>query len=261
LGKRTIRDILFGNAVSINGVFIPSTQIEDHLERYCTSLGVVTGDERCPFYIPGSATLMKYKGRYFMICTRHQLDQTKSLDAVCLLLPHSDGQTKCVTSGRARWYEALNDGDHHQIVVFDFTETCSNTPELRSMFFDFRQQHPDIPEDQMAAILTYGYLTSGANFDYENNKIEQVRARVTSRFVSPGSDDALHIIEPVPALDFDPDGMSGGPTFCVVRESPDRFGVHLAGVTVRGSRDKLMVIKAGAIQAVLDTIFRDRPSG
>jgi hypothetical protein len=250
---------LYSASISVNGLHVPAKLIEDHLARYCTSLGVYTDDADYPIYIPGSATLMKYKGRYFMICTRHQLKHTPNFENVCLLLPHADGRTKCITSGGARWFDGLNEGDHHQIVVFDFTDPCRENEELKPMFFDFRHQHTDIQVDRLVAFTTYGYLTSLANVDYDNGKIAQVRAQVLSRFATPGTDDALHMIEPLSPLDFDPDGMSGGPTFCVVLDPPNNFSVHLAGVTVRGGRDRLMVIKAGAVQAVLDTVVRDKP--
>jgi len=232
--------------------------IEDHLTQYCTSLGVWTGIDAFPIYVPGSATLLKYKLRYFMICTRHQLKDTPDFQDVCLLTPHADGGTKCITSGGARWFDQINEADHHQIVVFDFTEPCQDLPELKPLFFDFRQQHPDTLAESIVTFITYGYLTSHANVDYDSGKIEQVKGRVLSRFAAPGADDSLHIIEPIRPLDFDPDGMSGGPTFCVVQERHSEFTVHFAGVTVRGNRTKLILIKAGAIQAMLDTVIRDR---
>ncbi len=257
LDWRNIKNSLYGLSVNLNGLIIPAKLIEDHLMQYCTSLGVLTGNEVYPIYIPGSATLIRYKGRYFMICTRHQLTDTPNFEDVCLLTPRADGQTNCTTSGGARWIKQGNEGDHQQIVIFDFTEPCRENPELKPMFFDFRQQHPSMPADRIVAFITYGYLTTKAKFDYENGKIEQVRARVISRFVPPGADDALHIIEPISPLDFDPDGMSGGPAFCVVMENLDEFSVHLAGVTVRGSSTRLRLIKAGAVQAMLDAVIHD----
>lgn len=210
-----------------------------------------------PFYVPGSATLIRYKRRYFMICTRHQLENTPNFEDVCLLIPNSNGQTECITSGGARWFDNVNDSDHHQIVIFDFTEPCNSIPKLKPLFFDFRQQHPNILANRIVAFVTYGYLTSRCEFDYENGRLKQLKARVRSRFASPGADDSIHIIEPITPLDFNPDGMSGGPTFCIVQEHPGEFSVHFAGVTVRGGSTRLMLIKAGAVQAMLDFLLND----
>lgn len=217
-----------------------------------------TGDEAYPIYIPGSATLLKYKGRYFMVCTRHQLKQDENFADVCLMIPYEGGRTECITSGGARWIDGLNDGDHEQIVIFDFTQPCTDKPELKPMFFDFRRQHPDIRADKIVAFISFGYPTDHTKVDYENGQIRQAKMRVLSSLATPGTDDALHILDTIEPLDFDPDGMSGGPTFCLVMDGPEGFSVHLAGITVRGGKNTLMVIKAGAVQAMLNIVIRDR---
>lgn len=246
---------LYGLSVRINDVFIPGKLVEDHLAQYCTSLGIWTGIEEFPIYVPGSATLLSYRGRYYMICTKHQLAQTETWDAVCLLLSGGPGQTRCITSGGARWFDRSGDGDHQEIVAFDYTEPCEEIPELRPMFFDFRGQHSDMPAEQIAAFITYGYPTCQADFNFDERAVKQTRGRVLSRFAAPSSDDALHVIEPITPLGFDPDGMSGGPTFCITMDSPLEFSAHFSGVTVRGGRTRLMLIKAGAVQAMLDSLL------
>lgn len=253
MDDRLLKGKLYGLSVRINDIFIPGQLVEDHFAKHCASLGVWTGIEEFPIYVPGSATLLKYRGRYYMICTKHQLDQTSSWESVCLLMPGDPGQTKCITSGGVRWFDRSGDGDHQQIVAFDFTEPCKDIPGLRPMFFDFREQHPGIPENRIVAFITYGYPTSQADFNFDDRTIKQVRGRVLSRFAPQGSDDALHIIEPISPLEFDPDGMSGGPTFCVTIDGQRDFSAHFSGITVRGGRDRLMLIKAGAVQAMLDS--------
>jgi hypothetical protein len=258
LDPRKIEDGFHHLSINHNGLIIPGRSIESFLAGYCTGLGVWTDNDEYPIYIRGSATLLKYKGRYFLVCTRHQLDQTAKFENVCLMKAHGLGQTECITSGGARWFNSVEVGDHQQVVIFDFTEPCLDKAELKPMFFDFQGQHPDMPADKIVTFLTYGYPTDHGNFDYENGRIEQVRMQILSRFAPAGADTALHIIDPIANLDFDPDGISGGPTFCIVLDGHDGFSVHLAGITVRGSRTRLMVIKAGAVQAMLDTVIRDR---
>ena len=38
----------------------------------------------------------------------------------------------------------------------------------------------------------------------------------------------------------------------------EELNAHFAGVTVRGGNARLMLIKAGAVQAMLDTVIRDK---
>ena len=234
-------------------MLIPGMLVEDHFAKYCTSLGVWTGIEEFPIYVPGSATLLKYKSRFYMICTKHQLSQTENLESVCLLTSGDADQTKCITSEGARWFDRSEDGDYQQIVAFEYTDACKRIPSLQSMFFDFRGEHPDIVVESIVAFITYGYPTSETDIDFEKRKIRQSRLRILSHFTRPGSDDSLHVIDPIRPLPFDPDGLSGGPTFCVTMERPGEYIAHFSGVTVRGGRSRLMLIKAGAVQAMLDS--------
>lgn len=254
MDRRLLVDDVYGMSVRINDIMIPGKLVEDYFSRYCTSLGVWTGMDGFPLYVPGSATLLKYRGNAYMICTRHQLAQTDDWASVCMLLPNGDGQIKCITSGGARWFDKIGDGEHQEIVAFDFTEPCKDLPELRPFFFDFRGQHPSMPAEKIVAFITYGYPTAQADFDFEAGSIKQARGRVLSHFSPPGSDDAVHIVQPNTPLEYDPDGMSGGPTFCVTMDRPGEFSAHFSGVTVRGNRNRLMLIKSGAIQAMLDSI-------
>lgn len=209
MDRRFVMDGLYGLSVKVNDMFIPGKLVEDYFSTYCTSLGVWTGMDDFPLYVPGSATLLRYNKRCYMICTRHQLKQTDDWASVCMLLPNGQCQTKCITSGGARWFDKIGDGEHQDIVAFDFTEPARDLPELSPLFFPFQGEHPSIPASQIIAFITYGYPTSQADFDFEKGSIKQVRGRVLSHFSPPGSDDALHIIEPNTPVKFDPDGRAG----------------------------------------------------
>ncbi|MBS7546278.1 hypothetical protein [Ancylobacter oerskovii] len=174
------------------------------------------------------------------------------------MLPNGK-QSRCITSGGAIWWSAeINDGDHNQIVIFDFTGPCIELSDLRALFLDFRHQHPDVPADNVVALLAYGYPTKGRNYDADARHIELGQCFVLCRFIGGGSDDAVHVIAPLKPLSFDPDGMSGGAAFCLLHDT-EGFSIHLAGVIVRGGQHRLRLIKAGAVQMVLEEFIRSRP--
>lgn len=246
---------LLNTSVLYGEILVPGRQVENLLARHCSSLGVVSGMDAIPFSTPGSATTVRFRGRYFLVCTRHQLRGATGIENVCLMIPDG-GLTRCITSGGAAWFEGVYDGEQHEIAIFDFTEPCTEFPELRGLFFDFHEQHPTVPAEMIVGFVAYGYPTAFTNWDVEQGRVDLGKKRVACRFVGGGSDDAVHVLAPTTPLDFDPDGMSGGPVFCIL-DTGDGFALHLAGVTVTGGRERLRVIKTGAIQLLL-TKLTDR---
>lgn len=257
--RRTIIEKMTTKFVNHNGLLVDGRQILDVMSQYCACLGYWTGDGAFPVTIPGSASLLRYKGRYLMACTRHQLDLVGEPEGVCLMLPHN-GTSKCITSGGSITFDGeLNDGDHHQIALFDFTEPALAEPEIRPLFLDFRGQHPTVPAANVVAVAAYGYPFEGRLVDYDEGRIGLSKQSVLCRFVGQGSDDAVHVIDPLEPLAFSPDGMSGGPAFGIIMESGG-FSVHFAGIIVRGSRERFRVIKAGAVEMMMNNLIRMRPS-
>lgn len=256
---RLIDDSMRKMAVDHNGLIVPGRLVEDMFSTYCVPLGFWTGDAQWPVCIPGSATLIKYRGRYFMACTRHQLAALGSSEDICILLDAGPGQTRCITSsGTISFDDKMNDGDHNDIALFDFTEPAMAEPDLKPIFLDFRGQHHDVPSEEVIGLIAYGYPFEGRDIDYEGGNLALLKQKVVCRYHGQGADDAVHIIRPRVPLTFSPDGMSGGPAFAIVVENY-AFSIHLAGINVRGSKELIRVVKAGAIQMMMDRFIDLRP--
>ena len=256
---RSIIDDMRKMAVDHNGLIIPGRLIENMFAQYCVPLGYWTSFEQWPISIPGSATLIRYRGRYIMACTRHQLAGLSGTEDICVMLPNGPGQTRCITSGGTiSFQDEMRDGDHHEIALFDFTEPAMAEPDLKPMFLDFRRQHPSIPASEVVGVITYGYPIEGRNMDYDAGNLGLVKQKVVCRYEGQGADDAVHIIRPVVPLTFNPDGISGGPAFTIIMAHAG-FEIHLAGINVRGGRELIRVIKAGAVQLMMDRMISLRP--
>lgn len=243
-------------SVRHNDIFLPGRSIENAFAKYCSCLTIWSDMDAYPVYLPGSATLLRYKERCYLVCTRHQL--RGSLKENVSIMLHEDGCTKCITSaGAAWWSDELNAGDHNEIAVFDFTQPCADIPALRPLFLDFRGQHSNAPVDQIVGIIVYGYPTDGKDYDPDGRSIALRKRAVLCHYRAEGADEAVHVVDPAQPLDFDPDGMSGGPGFCLMHNEHG-FTIHLAGIIVRASRGRLRLIKAGAIQMMLDGMLKRR---
>lgn len=254
--KRTIIDQLIARSVRHNELLIPRSSVEGLFSKHCVLLGILNDNDEHPISIPGSATLLKYKNRFFLVCTRHQLSGFE-IKNVCLMLP-AGGQLNCITSAGAIWSpNEFNDSDISDIAVFDFTESCAALPELRSQFLDFREQHPTVLADMVVVFIAYGYPIDGR--EYAPTHIDSKKYHILCRYEGGSSDDAHHSITPIKPLEFEADGLSGGPAFCVLYDDAG-FSIHLSGIIARGSKTRLMLIKSGAIQMMLEEFIRRRPA-
>lgn len=251
----TILKDLISDTVWINEVVVRSVSLDPILAASCAQLTYLTGVEEFPVALPGSCTLLKYKGRYFSICTRHQLNQIDSTDFGMVALPVGaidGGGTNFITCAGAVWTDkSLHDTEYHEICVFDFTEQCLLHPDLGRRFFDIRGQHPNFHIDWVLSTVAYGFPTNHVNYDFEAGNIGVSRMRVPYRFGPPDTDDAVHVLSIEGQTTIDPDGMSGGPTYFVLSTGGNEK-VHLAGIAVTGGPSRLRIIKAGAVLKVLD---------
>lgn len=250
----TIIASLVQTSVEQNGLLIPGRLLESALSRYCVPLGYWTEDSRFPVSIPGSATLLKYRKRYILACTRHQLKGLSNLRNICVILS-PDHKTRCITSGGYLiFHKDANEDDHTEIALFDFTAPATALPELKPMFFDLQRRHPHACAEDVVAVITYGYPTEKRNIDYDSGKFEVSKRVVVCTYEGEGRDVAVHILQPTAPINFVPDGMSGGPAF-VVLKTANGFSVYFAGMNVRGNESKMCVIKAGAIQIMMDRLI------
>lgn len=254
----TIFDRFTEDFVQHQNLLIPTRSMDGLIAQSCANLAIITGMSEFPIYIPGSATLIKYRGRYFMVCTRHQLGNTDEKEFEFVGLPISDlgEEGVFVTSSGAKWTKSqIHETDYHDLVGFDFTETCEAHPRLKSRFFEISSQHPNFREDWVVGVIAYGFPTKIVNYDYEARRINSGRLRVACKFsASQDVDPAVHALELLEPLDIDPDGMSGGPTFFVVMIGM-QAQLHMVGINVTGSVNALRVIKTGAVLTFLDSMF------
>ncbi|PRD44391.1 hypothetical protein C5748_07375 [Phyllobacterium phragmitis] len=238
-------------SVDVNGLTIPGRSIESVLARHAFNLVVNNDDEIFKVSLIGSATAVRFRGRDILLTTQHQLGGV-DMSQVAML---TDSGSHIITSGGSRGYDPHPDSDAHDIVAFDFTEPCKDWPVLKKRFFELTRRPPDVPNDQVLAILLSGYPSDDQTYEvHENNHLGLARRHVACLPHSQPSDQALLTVQAVRPLKEHPDGMSGGPAF-VIQLEVGGPRAYFAGIILRGGRTYFHILKAGFVFEFLNSAF------
>ena len=257
---RTTLEQLLDLSVRFNGILFPPQTVESALSRYANSLVVLNDDEQFPISLAASATAVHYRGKYLLICTRHQL---KDLDAerVGLFLP---GNNTVVSSAGVRHFTHVNEFEYHDLAAFDFTKPCLEIPHLKDRFFDLRAFPSDIQSDHILAFVVAGYPYEDQKYDlWESNHLGQVKRIITCELADlsfQSQDHSLLRLRPANPINVRPSGLSGGSAFVVQLEN-DVPTAYFAGIVVRAGANAVSIVRAGFIQRFLDEFVDERTDG
>lgn len=249
---RGVLDRLVGTSVRFNGLIVPASTLAASLGRYVDNLVVWNDDETYKVSLVGSAVPIKFKGRYFLLCTNHQLVGCQ-LDHVSLL--GRDGRN-LITSSGVRRFEDQNNPHYLDLAAFEFTEPCEAYPDLKERFFDLREMPPDAPSTDIVFAVVAGFPSRDQAYELEErNHIGKFKRIVVCQPEPLSFDPALLCLRSDEPLGFDPDGMSGGSAF-VVQTVAGECRAYFAGLVVTGGLDRFHVIKVGVIHDFLDLLVQ-----
>jgi hypothetical protein len=222
------------------------------LSRYVGSLVVWNDHQIYKLSLVGSAVCIKYSGRYFLICTNHQL---KGLQLENVSLLGRDGQ-KLITSSGVRHFSDESDPRYLDLAAFDFTEPCEVQPDLKERFFDLREIPPDARSIDIIAAVVAGFPCRDQKYELEEkNHIGKFKRIIVCEPDQFSYDPALMCLRTTEPIDFNPDGMSGGSAF-VVQMVDGALRAYFAGLVVTGGRDRFHIIKVGHIHRFLKMLVQ-----
>ena len=237
---------LCDQSLYVGNVLVGARQAESLLGKFAVQIFVWADDPNCEVFLRGSGCALKFNDRYYVVCTKHQLLDV-SLEKVGLFVGN---RRLLVTSSGAKFYTNSHSGsetDQRDVIAFDFTDPCAEFPELRPLFFDFRNPPPDCSNTEIIAFVSAGFPFAEQNFDvYENKHIGSLKRIVVSQPYEQPSDESLLKAKTVVSMSFNPDGLSGGPLFSIVNKFGDPRA-HYAGMMVRANQDYIYFLKSGYI--------------
>lgn len=238
-------------SASVNGLYITAPNLMSFLGEYSVNLAIWNHDETYKVSLVGSASPVRYRKNYLLICTNHQIGDA-DLEDISILT--SDGEFAVTSSG----YSALNsrskywESDLRDIVIFNFNDACEKHTALQKKFFRIDYLPPDGPNEAVVAVLNYGYPSQDQLYElHDKNHIGSRRRATTLKVHRQPPDETLLHLKPRSKIPFNPDGLSGGPNFALHRTN-EGFVVSFAGVTVRAGHDDLYLVKIGYIKHLMD---------
>lgn len=241
-------DLWLTSAEQSGGAVIAPRHVTVPLKRYCTNLMVKTDHPTYKVMLRGSATCLRYRDRFFLICTRHQLAGENNED-VRLLRPWAN---KLIRPSSGKMYTSQSsDSDKYDIIAFDFTEACVQLPDLASNFFNFDAPAPDAKLDGVAGYTVLGFPSKDQGY-FPDEVTLILRERIQNAILMPApTEEALLLVRMLHPLQVGADGMSGGAVFHT-HVAGSVFVNRFAGMTVRGGNDYIYFLRSSEIQAFLD---------
>ncbi len=221
-------------AIQIGSLWVRPKELQMHLGRYAQRFVSCNDDEVYQFQHIGSASGIKYRGRYFVISTEHQrkLGSEGQVGIVC-----DPGQS--VITPSIMWTVETTDQDEREdnldFVIYEFEPSKYPYRTLTSQFFEVNE-NTGVTASVGKVALNLGYPTRLQNVDYYMGEVDLLLVSSFVELVEKTTTDDVYVIRTVAEDRYIEDGMSGSPVFEVVREN-GVFRVKWLGIVVRGGME------------------------
>ena len=229
-------------SVRVNGLFFPVTSLSQFIINYAEPLVFYNdGFPEFPVSRVGSAARLKLGVRNFLFCTDHQM-KTYDMTQVCLV-NRSNGNA--VTSHGCVYSKLDLSGEPEiDLRLFEFTEAVEVDSLQSSPWYDLSGQS-DFDLEKVELTIAAGYPHLGGSIDYDRRDIP-VRPHLVYGKYCGKTIGSLHGFDVDPGLDYDPDGMSGGPVFHLL-DAKIGFDLVFAGIVSNAGRKRFNFIQASNV--------------
>ncbi|WP_428515479.1 hypothetical protein [Roseovarius sp.] len=221
-------------AIQVGPLFVTPKELQKHLGRYALRFVNCTDDNIYQFQHLGSASGIKYRGRYFAISTDHQrkLGQTGQLGIVC-----DPGQS--VITPSTMWTvdvpEEIEREENLDFTIYEFDPSQYPHRTLTSQFLEVSHDNGIAAEVGKIA-LNLGYPTRLQNVDYHNGVVDLLVVSSFVELVEKTTSEDVYLFRTVGEDRYFEDGMSGSPVFEVIRDQGE-FRVKWLGIVIRGGEE------------------------
>ncbi len=187
-----------------------------------------------------------------LVCSRHQIQGCELRD-VGLRRPDGNDFVMSSESWTSRKGTHTQDSDAYDIVAFDFSKPVTDNLIPGESFFKFEQVPADTFNSNILAFIVAGYPSGKQKYElYDKNHLGTFRYILTAQPDGQPEDQALLKLKFIQDLDFDPDGLSGGPAFVVQRVGSEPR-VFLGGMIIRSGKSHCYILKSGFLWEFLNS--------
>jgi hypothetical protein len=256
-----LRDYPIVNAIKVGRLFLKPGDVTETFTRSCRMVFIETSDHSLPLARRGSSTLIRYRGRNFVVATRHQFEISPGTE-----LPEDKLHMIRISSGEGRltniplqrcYFEETNpDEDYHDLLIFEAAENWKTRHQDEPFFYPLAP----FSDRKREKSFMVGYpAMDGVMEEYLDD-------------FHPDSAGTIHIKRVVSDCDLDEkfethagyfrryvhvrerhvfDGYSGGAVFSLVGDLGD-MEIVLDGIVVRGGRHHVHIVDADYLVKMLN---------
>ena len=241
-------------SIKVHGIYIPSRELQKRLHEFTQHLVNYTHDETYQVQFIGSATGLAFQGRRVLVATQHQMKGCRPDDIGILRLTNmsylSSAGVLAIKSPFAPYSSDAND-----LCAFDYTPATGDDTELARHFFQLDENSLLREGDKVIGFLAYGCPFDHQVYDIvDRNHVGLVIKSITCQPVKQSFDEKLGSCQALSDMDFDPNGLSGGPVFATVLLGHE-FVLKFAGIINISGGGFVHFIKAGAVVTLLNPGF------
>ena len=219
-----------------------------------------TGIPEFPYSMSGTVFLVGYKGKAYVITTRHGLAADK-LPATCIF--PTDTSHKLLPLGHMFSVPQKDEPDDYMdLAVIDVAPSAKSDEELgkASLIDVVKAFEPDwVYNAKSIPLYVVGYPSERSKIDYDTGDLRTDRIILSGSYEGPSPLPYLHQLRVNGAEDFESfSGFSGGPVFSLRQISSGIVKPVLCGMAIRGTSSSALFhfLDASVILDALDVKSR-----
>ena len=251
-GLETIIGSRAFTAVKCNDLLVPANSLGNYLRSF-TEPALFHTEGMGEFHLTKSGSLFKfkYKERYFVLTTKHQVTGKNcaySYEQVCLM----DYSANSLVSSSMVVFpeESSTEGQAYDCLLFEYTTSVTEgklTPHGWYKLSEIERQYPT-PAPILACAI--GYPSYRNEINYETKHFGVSPNIVWGQETNFGMEGRL-AFKPLNEVLFDPSGMSGGPVFgCKLVE--EKLVMFFAGVLTNATKRKFNFMPVNRLSGLLN---------
>lgn len=222
-----------GNAwpVQIGAVWYSAWDLENALHKYCKQIFALTDDAQFPYCLPGSGAAVKFEGRHFLFCCRHQI-RGFAPDKIAVPLSREKKIMNASSMRQLAVTDVNRDDDTIDVAAFEYNVEDYGVPNLISEFFPAEDARIWPTGSAQMPFMIFGYPSKRQLYDEAGIGAWSIEIKAAY----DGGTSSPHLQRVVLEKPIDADGMSGGPVF-YIGGTPGNYFVGFAGIVMRGGEN------------------------